>query len=50
VTFESNESADENVILGVVVVDMSERSVEVADDDVRGALKMSNSGRTLFPH
>ena len=46
VTFESNDSAGEKVILGVVAVDVSDRKVDVADrevdvadDEVKAALK-----------
>ena len=39
--FESNDSAGENVILGVVkfTVDVWDLKVDVADDDVSGALE-----------
>ena len=37
--FESNDSAGEKVILGVVAVDVSDLNVDEADEEVRGALK-----------
>ena len=37
---ESNDSAGEKVILGVVAVDVSDLSVDEVDDEVKGAVKL----------